>query len=185
MATDYPRLDEKLRDFIARQHLFFTATAARGTRVNISPRSTEWFRVLDDNAAAYLDMTGSGNETAAHTLADGRITVMFCAFDKPPQILRLYGIGRAIAQGTKEYADLRERHFAGSEPLGARQAIRIDFDLVKASCGYGVPFFEYAGERDTLTRWAESKGAEALVEYRRQKNTVSIDGLPTGLAAAE
>jgi hypothetical protein len=183
MATDHTALDDKLKAFIARQHIFFTATAAAGTRINISPRSTEWFRVIGANAAVYLDKTGSGMETAAHTLADGRITIMFCAFDKPPMILRLYGTGRAIFRGSAEYDALREAHYDGAEPVGARQMIRIDFDLVRTSCGYGVPFFEYTGERDTLDRWAESKGPDALVEYRARKNTKSLDGLPTGWPA--
>lgn len=180
MATDYPALDEKLKAFIARQHIFFTATAAAGTRINISPRSTEWLRVIGDNTAVYLDKTGSGMETAAHTLADGRITLMLCAFDKPPMILRLYGQGRSILRGSDEYAALRAAHFGDSEPLGARQMIRIDFDLVKTSCGYGVPFFDFTGERDTLDRWAETKGEEGIVDYWAQKNVVSMDGLPTG-----
>ena len=185
MATDYPALDGKLKAFIARQHIFFTATAAAGTRINISPRSTDWLRVIGDNAAVYLDKTGSGMETAAHTLADGRITFMFCAFDKPPMILRLYGEGRAIFRGTAEYADLLAAHFGNSEPLGARQMVLIDFDLVKTSCGYGVPFFDYTGERDTLDRWAEAKGEDGIVDYWAQKNVVSMDGLPTGYTPTE
>lgn len=180
MATDYPALDEKLKAFIARQHIFFTATAAQGTRINISPRPTDCLRVIGDNAAIYLDKTGSGMETAAHTLADGRITFMFCAFDKPPMILRLYGQGRSILRGTDEYAELLAEHYGNHEFIGARQMIRIDFDLVKTSCGYGVPFFDYTGERDTLDRWAETKGEDGIVEYWANKNVVSMDGLPTG-----
>lgn len=185
MATDHPALDNKLKAFIARQHIFFTATAAAGTRINISPRSTEWLRVVGDNAALYLDKTGSGMETAAHTLHDGRITIMLCAFDKPPMILRLYGMGRAIARGGDEYAAMLTAHYGGEEPVGARQMIRIDFDLVKTSCGYGVPFFDYTGERDTLDRWAESKGPDGLADYRARKNAVSMDGLTTGYQPAE
>jgi hypothetical protein len=180
MATDYPALDAKLKDFIARQHIFFTATAAAGTRINISPRPTDCLRVIGDNAAIYLDKTGSGMETAAHTLHDGRITFMFCAFDKPQMILRLYGRGRAIMRGSDEYAALLAEHYGSEELTGARQIIRNDFDLVKTSCGYGVPFFEYQGERDTLDRWADNKGADGILEYRAQKNVVSMDGLATG-----
>ena len=183
MATDYPALDAKLKAFIARQHIFFTATAAAGSRLNISPRPTDCLRVIGDNAAIYLDKTGRGMETAAHTLHDGRITFMFCAFDKPPMILRLYGHGRAIARGTDEYAALLAEHFGGEELTGARQIIRNAFDLVKTSCGYGVPFFEYQGERDTLDRWADTKGPEGILEYRAQKNVTSMDGLTTGYAA--
>jgi len=181
MAKDYPALSPQHRAFIAAQHMFFTASAAAGTRINISPRSTDAFRVLDDNAAVYLDRTGSGNETAAHVRADGRLTIMFCAVDGPPLILRLYGRGRAIPRGSDEYAELLARHFAGSEPLGARQMMRIDFDLVKTSCGYGVPFYEYRGERETMDRWASAKGVDGIEDYWREKNLTSIDGLPTGL----
>jgi hypothetical protein len=180
MAKDYPALTGHLADFIGRQHIFFVASAAPGSRVNISPRSTDMFRVLGDNAACYLDRTGSGNETSAHLLADGRMTVMFCAVDGPPLILRLYGRGRVIVRSSAEYAELLASQFGGEEPLGARQIVRIDFDLVKTSCGYGVPLMEYQGERDTMDRWAEAKGPDGIVAYRQDKNLVSMDGLPTG-----
>lgn len=180
MAKDYPALNAHHREFIARQHFFFTATAAAGTRINISPRSTDQFRVLGDNSALYLDRTGSGNETSAHLLADGRMTIMFCAVEGPPLILRLYGRGRVIVRGSEEYAGLLAGEFAGTEPLGARQMVRLDFDLVKTSCGYGVPLMSYEGERDTMDRWAEAKGPEGIVDYWGDKNMVSMDGLPTG-----
>lgn len=182
MATDYPALTEKHRTFIARQHMFFTASAAAGTRINLSPRSTDMLRVIGDNAVVYLDRTGSGNETAAHLKADGRLTIMMCATEGPPLILRLYGRGRAIPRGSAEYAALLAAEYGNTEPLGARQMIRLDFDLVKTSCGYGVPLHEYQGERDTMDKWASSKGEDGLVAYRREKNRLSIDGLPTGLA---
>lgn len=180
MAKNYPALTAHHREFIARQHMFFTASAAAGTRINISPRSTDQFRVLSDNAAVYLDRTGSGNETAAHLLADGRMTIMFCAVEGPPLILRLYGRGRAIVRGSEEYAGLLAGEFGGTEPLGARQMIRLDFDLVKTSCGYGVPLMEYQGERETMDRWAEAKGPDGIEAYWGEKNMVSMDGLPTG-----
>lgn len=137
--------------------------------------------MLGDNAVVYLDRTGSGNETAAHVRADGRLTMMFCALEGPPLILRLYGKGRAIRRGSEEYAALLAAHYAGTEPLGARQMMQLDFDLVKTSCGYGVPLFDYHGERDTMDRWASAKGDDGLDGYRREKNAVSMDGLPTGL----
>lgn len=182
MAKDYPALTEHLRAFIGSQHFFFTATAAKDARVNISPRSTDWFRVIGDNAACYLDRTGSGNETAAHLLADGRMTVMFCAVEGPPLILRLYGRGRVIPRGSEAYGELLAGPFGGEEPLGARQIVRIDFDLVKTSCGYGVPLMDYRGERDTMDRWAEAKWPDGLIAYRAEKNVASMDGLPTGFA---
>lgn len=184
MAKDYPALTEHLRDFISRQHMFFTASAAAGTRINISPRSTDMFRVLGDNAACYLDRTGSGNETSAHLLADGRLTIMFCAVDGPPLILRLYGRGRVIRRDSEEYAALLAEQFGGEEPLGARQIVRIDFDLVKTSCGYGVPLFEYRDEREQMDKWASAKGSDGIRDYWREKNAVSMDGLPTGMFPA-
>ena len=180
MAKDFPALTAHQREFISRQHFFFTATAAAGARINISPRSTDMFRVMGDNAACYLDRTGSGNETAAHLIADGRMTIMFCAVDGPPLILRLYGHGHVIVRGSDEYARLLEEQFSGTEPLGARQITWLDFDLVKTSCGYGVPLMDYVGERDTMDRWAEAKGPDGIVNYWAEKNMISQDGLPTG-----
>lgn len=181
MARQYPALDNKHRDFIGRQHVFFTASAAATGHINLSPRSTDFFRVLGPNQAVYLDRTGSGNETAAHMLADGRLTIMMCAFDGPPLILRLYGRGRAIRHDSDEYRQLLDAHFAGEEPLGARQIMLLDIEMVQTSCGYGVPFHDYVGERTTMDQWAESKGPEGLEAYRREKNLTSIDGFPTGL----
>lgn len=181
MAKDYPALLPHHRDFIAAQHMFFTASAPpQGGHVNMSPRSTDMFRVIDDNAVLYLDRTGSGNETAAHLIADGRMTIMFCAVDGPPLILRLYGRGHVIVRGSDEYARLLEEQFSNTEPLGARQITWLDFDLVKTSCGYGVPLMDYVGERDTMDRWAEAKGPDGIVDYWAEKNMVSQDGLPTG-----
>ena len=180
MAKDYPALNAHHRAFIARQHIFFTASAAAGTRINISPRSTDLFRVLGDNAACYLDRTGSGNETSAHLKADGRMTIMFCAVDGPPLILRLYGTGRVISRGSTEYGQLLGEQFAATEPLGARQVVWLDFDLVKTSCGYGVPLMDYRGERDTMDKWASAKGEDGIEAYWQDKNLTSMDGLPTG-----
>ncbi|UMY18901.1 pyridoxamine 5'-phosphate oxidase family protein [Methylobacterium organophilum] len=185
MAKQFPALDARLTDFIARQHVFFAASAAAGARVNLSPRGTEAFRVLGPNAVAYLDLTGSGNETAAHLLADGRLTLMFCAFEGAPMILRLYGRGEVLARGSGAYRDLLAGAFAGQEPPGARQIVRLAVDLVQTSCGYGVPRFDFAGERPGLTNWARSQGEEGLAAYRREKNRRSMDGLPTGLPEKE
>jgi hypothetical protein len=180
VAKQFPSIDENHREFIARQRVFFTASAAAGSRVNLSPRGTDAFRVLGGNSVVYLDRTGSGNETAAHLRADGRLTIMFCAFEGPPLILRLYGRGRTLRRDGAEYRALLAESFAGHEPLGARQMIRLDVELVQTSCGFGVPLFDYQGERPTLDRWAEAKG-DQIDAYRREKNTVSMDGLPTGL----
>jgi len=171
-----------LRDFILRQRIFFTASAsaAAGSRVNVSPREAAALRVLGPNAVCYLDQTGSGNETAAHLLADGRLTLMFCAFEGPPMILRLYGHGEALPRGGPDYAALLASAYDGEEPLGARQIIRLEIGMVQTSCGYGVPLFAPAGDRPNLQRWAKAKGEEGLAAYRAEKNARSIDGLPTG-----
>lgn len=181
MAKQFAQIGDIHRDFIERQHIFFAASAAAGTRVNVSPRSTNALRVLDPNAVVYLDRTGSGNETAAHLRADGRLTLMFCAFEGPPSILRLYGRGRALKRGSRDYAHLLGAEFGDTEPLGTRQMVRLDVDLVQTSCGFGVPLFAYGGERVAMDRWAQAKGDSGLEAYWREKNTRSIDGLPTGL----
>lgn len=185
MAKQFASMTAAHLEFIARQKIFFTASATTTSRVNVSPRPTDLLRVLDERTVLYLDLTGSGSETAAHLRIDGRITLMFCAFDEPPSILRLYGRGTSLPRNTSEYTALLASAFENQEPLGARQIVRIDIDLVQTSCGYGVPLFDYVGERTTLRRWAEQKGEVGLEEYRRQKNTSSLDGLSTGLLEDE
>jgi hypothetical protein len=181
VAKQFKSLEPAHCEFLLRQHIFFNASAAPDGRVNVSPRDVASLRILNENTVVYLDRTGSGNETAAHLRINGRLTLMFCAFDGPPMILRLYGQGRIIPRNTLEYLSLLTSVFTNTEPLGARQMVMLQIDLVQTSCGYGVPLFHYAGERTALTRWAESKGETGLDEYRRMKNTYSIDGLPTGL----
>ena len=181
MAKEFPRIDDDHRAFVARQRIFFTASAAPGAHINVSPRESECFRILDDLAVCYLDRTGSGAETAAHLRADGRLTIMFCAFEGPPNILRLYGRGRALPRGGAEYGQLLQSAFGGAEFAGARQIVRLDVEIVKTSCGYGVPLFEHRGARPSLDNWARSKTEAELDAYRVLKNSVSMDGLPTGL----
>ena len=181
MGKQFPGMEPGHRDFIARQQVFFTASAAPGARVNVSPREIGCLRVLGPNVVAYLDRTGSGNETAAHLRADGRLTIMFCAFEGTPLIMRLYGLGRILRRDGADYARLLAEAFAGDEPAGARQIVVLDIDLVQTSCGFGVPLFDYQGERPSLNRWSETKSEAELDAYRRQKNARSLDGLPTGL----
>jgi len=181
LAKQFPSIDDAIRRFIERQHIFFTGSAAAGTRVNISPRSTRDFRVLGEHRVCYLDLTGSGNETAAHLLADGRLTIMFCAFDGPPKILRLYGQGVSHRHDSARFQELLADRFDGEAPLGTRKIVELAVDLVQTSCGYGVPEFDYVGERTVLDDWAEKKGADGIQDYWREKNVVSMDGLPTGL----
>ncbi len=177
MAQVHDSISPELRAFIEAQRVFFVATApATGGHVNLSPKGLDCFRVLDSQRVAYLDATGSGNETAAHLLQNGRITFMFCAFEGKPMILRLYGRGRAIDLASPEATDLLSR-FA---PLpGARQIILAEISRVQTSCGFGVPLMAFENNRDQLPRWAESKGPDGLRAYREQKNQTSIDGLPT------
>lgn len=181
MGKAFQGLETSHIAFIQHLRIFFNASAAAEGRVNVSPRDAKSLRILDANTVAYLDLTGSGNETAAHLRANGRITLMFCSFEGPPMVLRLYGRGRVVRRGGSEYASLLESHFAGLEPPGARQMIVIAIDRVQTSCGFNVPLFDYVGERDTLVRWAEAKGPEGLELYWREKNAYSIDGSATGL----
>ncbi len=181
MGKLFASIESKHREFILRQRLFFVASAAEGARVNVSPKSVEALRLLDERSAVYLDRTGSGNETAAHLRADGRLTFMFCAFEGAPMILRLYGRGRVLARRSPAYDLLLRAEYGGQEPPGARQIVRLDVESVQTSCGFAVPLFDYVGERDTLDRWARAKGEEGVEAYQREKNIRSIDGLPTGL----
>jgi len=185
MAKHFTTIEPAHADFIARQHIFFTASAAPTGRVNVSPKDAAALRLLNANRVVYLDVTGSGNETAAHLRLENRMTMMFCAFEGAPLILRLYGRGRAIARGSAEYDELLRTHFNNEERPGARQMILLEVEAVQTSCGYGVPLFDYVSERDTLTRWAAAKGDDGLREYWQAKNTVSIDGFPTGLVEEE
>lgn len=176
MAKFYDVMTEELRDFMRRQHVFFVATAPVDGRINLSPKGMNTFRCLDDFTVAYLDLTGSGNETSAHLLENGRMTIMFCSFDENPRILRLYGNGRVVRSRDEGWG----RFFSLFDDLpGKRQIIVMNISDVQTSCGFAVPLYEYQGERETLLRWAENKGDAGIRDYWREKNQVSIDGLPT------
>ena len=181
MATQYDQITPTLQSFIKAQPLFFVATAplSEHGHVNLSPKGYDTFCILSSNQVAYLDLTGSGNETSAHLAENGRITFMFCAFHGAPKILRLYGKGETVLKGAERWDEL-VAHFP-SYP-GIRQLILASIDLVRTSCGYGVPLMELQKDRETLTRWATSKGEEGLVDYRGANNSKSLDGLPTPLA---
>jgi len=182
MGKQFASIEPNHRAFIERQHIFFTASAAAEGRVNVSPKDAAALRILSESCVAYLDVTGSGNETAAHLRLDGRLTLMFCAFEGAPLILRLYGRARVLPRGSDEYEDRLRSAFGDQERAGARQIIVQDVEMVQTSCGYGVPLFDYVEERSTLTRWAEAKGEEGLEEYWQLKNASSIDGFPTDIA---
>jgi hypothetical protein len=182
MAQFFPALTPEQHQFIVRQQMFFTASAAATGRVNLSPKGMDTFRVLSDSEVAYLDLTGSGNETAAHLRDNGRITLMFCAFQDKPLILRLYGTGEAIRPRDPAWAELIG-HF--HQLPGQRQIIRVKIESVQTSCGFAVPLYVFEGHRDLLTKWAEKKGDEGIRDYWQKKNAKSIDGLPTGLLAEQ
>ncbi len=189
MGKIYPALDDRLRKFISRQSVFFVATApcltpaSGGGHVNVSPKGCrDTFAVLGPQRVAYLDLTGSGAETIAHLRQNGQITIMFCSFDHETKILRLYGRGTVVVPGSARWDELA-RYFAAGAGLGTdrrhrRAIIDVEIDRIADSCGYAVPVMELADERDLLTPWADKKTLEELAQYRVEKNSVSIDGLP-------
>ena len=181
MAKLFERIDDRLAGFIGAQKVFFVATSPgrHEGHVNLSPKGIDGtFTVIDERTVAYLDIVGSGIETVAHLRNDGRIVVMFCAFEGPPRIVRLHGRGEVVLPGDDDWEELMARF--PPQP-GSRSVIRIAVERISDSCGFGVPFMQYAGERGQLADWAARKTEEELAEYRRKKNAVSIDGLP-GLA---
>ena len=184
MGQTYTEIDDHLRDFVARQHVFFVATAPSGAdgHLNCSPKGLESLRILGPTTIAYLDLTGSGAETIAHLRQNGRIAIMLCAFEGPPKIVRFYGRGQVVEPGDAEFQTLMANF---PSKLGLRSIIRVEVERISDSCGYGVPLMSYAGERTQLPAWAERKGADGLLEYRREKNGVSIDGLPALRSAGD
>jgi len=176
MAQRYSEISDKLRAFIQAQKIYFVATAAADGRVNLSPKGLDSLRVLGKNRVVWLNVTGSGNETAAHVQENPRMTLMFNAFEGDPLILRLYGQARVVHQHDPDWVDLYS--LFNPQP-GARQIFDMNVDLVQTSCGMAVPRFEYVGERQELTHWAEKKGDEGIANYWRDKNQVSLDGKPT------
>ena len=176
MGKLYKSLDERLIDFIERQHVFFVGTAPRSPEghLNISPKGLDTFRILGPTTVAYLDLTGSGIETVAHLRENGRMTIMFCAFEGPPLILRLYGRGRVVEPGDAEWEEL----LAGfPRQPGERSVVILEIDRIADSCGFAVPVYEYRHERTQLTDYARRKGAKGLERYKAEKNRKSIDGL--------
>ena len=180
MAKFSDNISVQHQAFIEKQKMFFVSTAPLSAdgHINLSPKGIDCFKVLSDLQVAYMDIIGSGNETSAHVLENGRITIMFCAFEGPPNILRLYGTGRTVLPGDTEWPQLT-KYF--ELQLATRQIIVADIHKVQTSCGFSVPLYEYMGERDQAQKWAESKGIEGLEIYKAEKNRVSMDGLPTAL----
>ena len=178
MGKQFDKISSPLQDFIRQQKMFFVATAAPEGRVNVSPKGLNQLHVIDANRVVWLNLTGSGNETAAHLLVSNRITLMFCSFDTNPLILRLYGQATAYHEQTPEY----DRHIGEfPDDIGARQIVMMDVDLVQTSCGFGVPFMEFKGIRNDLFDWSERKGRDGIRNYWQERNAKSLDGLDTGI----
>lgn len=181
MAKFTDTLTEAHKTFIQKQKLFFTGTAAleADSRINVSPKGFDAFRVISSEEVAYMDLIGSGNETSAHTLQNSRITIMFCSFDKVPNILRIYGKGSVVLPGSADWEKYAP-HFE-LEP-NTRQLIVIKVTSVQTSCGFGVPIYEHKGGREQFAKWTEKKGEEGMKQYIEEKNQQSIDGLETDWA---
>ena len=178
MGTRYNELSELHRQFIAEQKIFFVGTATADSRVNVSPKGMDSFRVLGKNRAVWLNVTGSGNETSAHVQIDSRMTIMFCAFTGAPLILRLYGTAKVVHKNDVDWNELASLF---ESLAGARQIFDLSIDLVQASCGMAVPNYAYESDRDLLKDWAIKKGDDGLKGYWEEKNQISIDNTPTNI----
>jgi len=178
MGKQLPEITPELEEFISKQHLFFVATAVADGRVNVSPKGYDTLRVLSPNKLVWLNLTGSGNETAAHLLKNDRMTIMFCAFEGKPLILRLYGHAKIYHENDLQF----QKHIGlFEENTGSRQIIEMEINLVQTSCGYSVPFMDYKEERDQLNAWSQKQGKGKIKTYQEEKNTKSIDGFETNI----
>ena len=178
MSEKFSELSDELCQFIAAQKVFFVATAAPGGKINLSPKGQDSLRVLNPNEILWMNLTGSGNETAAHLSESNRMTMMWCAFEGPPRILRVYGTAQVFHP-----RDSRWEEFSLHIPctVGTRQFFLMAIDLVQTSCGYAVPSMDYVEDRQVLTKWAQKKGESGIAEYWKEKNQRSLDGKPTGI----
>lgn len=178
MGKTYSEISKKHQEFIQAQQMYFVATAPKGGHLNLSPKGMDSLRILNSNRVLWLNYTGSSNETAAHLLEDQRMTIMFCAFEGDPKILRLYGHARAIHPRNNDWEELLG-HFP--DTAGTRQLIEMEVELVHTSCGFGVPLYNYAGQRDALSNWIEKKGEDGIAQYWEDKNNQSLNGKATGI----
>ena len=176
MAEQYPELSTELTEFIHRQQMYFVATAAQDGRVNLSPKGQDSLRVLGPTTLLWQNLTGSGNETAAHLLDRNRMTIMWCAFEGLPRILRVYGHAQTIHPRDDEWSECAQ---IIPEQTGTRQYFKMTVDLVQTSCGYAVPLMDYRQQRDVLEKWADKRGRSGIRDYWQEKNVRSLDGLPT------
>lgn len=176
MGKQHEALTEPLIEFIEKQKMFFVGTATESSRINVSPKGMDSLRVLNNRRAIWLNVTGSGNETSAHVQQCPRMTLMFCAYEGTPLILRLYGTARVVHKNDADWDELF-RHF---NPLpGARQIFDLSITMVQTSCGMAVPYYDYEGERELLNEWAINKGDDGIRQYWEEKNQASIDNIPT------
>ncbi|MEQ8898353.1 MAG: pyridoxamine 5'-phosphate oxidase family protein [Roseovarius sp.] len=177
MGTQFDALSDAHIKLIGKQHLFFCATAAPTGLVNVSPKGMDSLRVLTPNRILWRNFTGSGNETAGHLAQSNRMTLMWCSFTRQPIILRAYGSAQTIHPHDADWDDLAA-HFP-PQP-GMRQIYDMTIDMVQKSCGYAVPFFDHAGDRDTLKDWTDARGEDGLRTYWSERNATTLDGAPTG-----
>ena len=178
MGKSIDRLSPHHIEFIKMQKVFFVATAPNEGFINLSPKGMDSFRIINDRTVVWLNLTGSGNETAAHLLDNPRMTIMMCAFEGPPTILRLYGEAKAVHSydaDWENYVSMFPDH------LGTRQFLVLDLQKVMTSCGFGVPIMEFKQEREELARWSEKKGEHGILAYQQEHNLVSLNGKDTGL----
>lgn len=178
MAKKFEQLESEHKAFIERQHLYFVGSAGAEGYVNVSPKGMDSLRILNSRRLIWLNLTGSGNETAAHVLENARMTVMFSSFDKQPLILRVYGRAEVVYPHDEKWHQLIE-HFP--EYTGARQIFDLSIELVQTSCGFAVPYYDFVSERDTLVNWADKRGRDGVKAYWVEKNQVSLNGKKTGI----
>jgi len=178
MAQQFESLSTELAEWIADQHIFFVASAAQDGRINLSPKGQESLRVVNEQQLVWLNLTGSGNETAAHLLQRNRITIMWCAFEGLPRILRIYGSAETVHPRDDAWEACAELI---PPPLGARQYFKVHIDMVQTSCGYAVPLMDFAEDRQVLANWATQRGQQGIQNYWQERNQHSIDGLPTDI----
>lgn len=176
MGQQYDHIKEKHTTFIEQQKMFFVGTATADSRVNISPKGMDSFKILSPNRVIWLNLTGSGNETSAHVQVDPRMTILFCAFEGKPLILRLYGQANVVHMKDRAWQELSQ-HFQPT--LGARQIFDMHVDLVQTSCGWGVPLYDFVDNRSLLNQWAEKQGEEGIKSYWEKKNQHSLDDIPS------
>lgn len=178
MAKFFDNITPELQKFIEEQKIFFVATASEAGRINLSPKGLDTLRVIDSNKVMWLNLTGSGNETAAHLLKNNRMTIMLCSFEGKPLILRLYGTAKIYHERDEEYQANIDLFPAIA---GSRQIIEMTVNSVQTSCGYAVPFMDFKEERRQLNSWAEKQGKERIENYWKERNSKSIDGYDTNI----